>query len=86
MLKDLENKLNVNYVTDKEMQEIISSYHENDVSIFFDKDLTALIDDLLYNGYDFLRIQELNNQLYGNFIEFYFIPEKNQYVMVIGTR
>lgn len=82
--QDLESELNVIHIDSVELDEIISSHDENDVSVFSDADLTSLIEDLLYNGFSFSQIQKMNNQLYGDFIDFFYTNE--QYTMIIGVR
>lgn len=61
-------------------------YNENDFTVFYDVNLSALIDDLIYNGISPDDIWKRVNAQYGNVIDFYYLANDKVYVMCYGVR
>ena len=75
------------YIEETTSKELLEDLRENpDASYFFDANLSALLENLYYAGFDDDYIITLNNNLYGDYIEFYYLNDINSYALVIGTR
>lgn len=75
------------YIEETTSNELLEDLRDNpDASYFVDKNLSSLLTDLYYAGFNDNYIIELNNSLYGNYIEFYYLNDINSYALVIGTR
>lgn len=70
----------------KSFNELIEILESNnpDSSYFFDVRLSALLDYLYEAGYSNDEILKLNNNYYGNFINFYYLKDYNIYMMELG--
>ena len=75
------------YIEETTSNELLEDLNDNpDASYFFDANLSALLENLYYAGFDDDYIITLNNNLYGDYIEFYYLNDINLYALVIGTR
>ena len=72
----------------KNFNELIELLEKNnpDSTFFFDVNLSVLLNYLYEGGYNDNDIIKLNNNLYGNFINFYYLKDYNLYLMECGTR
>lgn len=83
LLKDLNIEKNINNFNDF----INILENENpDASYFFDANLSALLEYLYYAGFDDNHIIKLSNNLYGNYIELYYLNDVDCYLLEIGIR
>ena len=58
-----------------------------DMSVYVDVNLSALIENLTYNGIKEQDVLVMNKQEYGNVVDFFKIKEGNGiYIMMIGAR
>ena len=75
------------YIEETTSSELLEDLNDNpDATYFFDANLSALLEDLYYAGFDDDHIITLNNNLYGDYIEFYYLNDINSYAVVIGAR
>lgn len=75
------------YIEETKSNELLEDLNDNpDASYFVDANLSALLENLYYAGFDDDYIITLNNNLYGDYIEFYYLNDINSYALVIGTR
>lgn len=75
------------YIEETTSNELLEDLNDNlDASYFFDENLSALLENLYYAGFDDDYIITLNNNLYGDYIEFYYLNDINLYALVIGAR
>ena len=80
----ITEKIYIENVTGENLTKTID-LNNPDSSFFFDVNLSALLDCLYYAGYNDDDILKLNNNLYGNFIRFYYLTDDDIYIMEIGT-
>ena len=80
----LKEKIYIEKTTSNKLLESLRD--DPDASYFFDKNLSALLENLYYAGFDDDYIITLNNNLYGDYIEFYYLNDINVYALVISTR
>lgn len=57
-----------------------------DASYFFDANLSSLLKYLYDSGFNDDHIITLSNNLYGNYIELYYLNDMNCYLLEIGVR
>lgn len=71
----------------KNFNELIETLEKNnpDSAYFYDVNLSVLLNYLYEAGYNSDDIIKLNNNIYGDFINFYYLKDYNLYVMEFGT-
>lgn len=57
-----------------------------DSSYYKDKNIGSLIESMEYNGLKIDELRKMNEAIYGNFIEFYYIEDMDMHVMEVGIR
>ena len=92
----LTGKIYIDNVTSEELaeteiknfSELIEILEKNnpDSVFFFDVNLSVLLEYLHEGGYNDNDILKLNQNIYGNFIDFYYLTDFNLYVMEFGAR
>lgn len=57
-----------------------------DSAFYMDKNMGSLIESMEYNGLKIDELRKMNEAMYGNFIEFYYIEDEDVHVMEVGIR